>query len=406
MVPFSVDLAVAFRRGSARGERSHLFSMGIKRDQFMQEIGSSINASIAAHREAFEDRRRKAARPDNPENHPAFRISRDQSDPKSRWVNGTPEYSFGIGGLRKLFPAAHFIHLVRHPDLVVPSMLNFDRVSGVRLAETEEGGYERWQAYVTACLMAENAYGALKVCRIFHEDMVREPDSSLGRILDFIGEPFDPVCLEPLVKRINSSKVQAAELVRERTADSPARSEAHALWKTLRENPPRSEPQPHAAALMEEQFEERVEYVHDLDARCARARQAHLKLQKEFEDRTQWGMRLHKEVEEKGKRILQLQCEVAERTQWAMRLHKEFEEKDKRILQLQDELADRTKWAHDLSEEVARHDEVIFQLQKEFAERTKWALDLQAECDRKDALILELQKQPPPQESEEPSPDV
>ncbi|MEO7724865.1 MAG: sulfotransferase, partial [Chthoniobacterales bacterium] len=35
MAPFAVDLAVAFRRGSARGERSQLSSMGMERDHFM-----------------------------------------------------------------------------------------------------------------------------------------------------------------------------------------------------------------------------------------------------------------------------------------------------------------------------------------------------------------------------------
>ena len=192
MAPFAVDVAVAFRRGSARGERSQLSSMGIERDRFMRDIGASINASIVGHRGTFENRRRAQASPKNPENHPAFKISRGQSDPKSRWVNGTPEYSFGIAGLRKLFPAARFIHLVRDPDLVVPSMLNFDRVFGAKLAESEEEGYGRWLANVRACVLAEMPLAPAIVCRIFHEDLVREPEASIRRILDFIGSHSTP----------------------------------------------------------------------------------------------------------------------------------------------------------------------------------------------------------------------
>ena len=351
MAPFAVDVAVAFRRGSARGERSQLSSMGMERDQFLREMGACINASILGHRGTFEERRRERASPQNPENHPAFKISRGQSEPKSRWVNGTPEYSSGIGGLRKLFPAARFIHLVRHPDLVVPSMLNFDRIFGSKLAEKEEEAYARWMANVRACVLAENASGAGIVCRVFHEDLVREPEAAMRRILDFIDEPFEAVCLEPLGKRINSSNVDAAELKREVAADSKVIAEARALWKTLREIPAPNESLADAAALLEEQFERRVDYIHGLDAQCAQIRQAHQALQREFGDRTKW----------------------------ALRLRDEIEQKDQRILQLQSEVADRTKWALDLKEEVAQQDKVISQLQ--------------AECARKDALNPPRQRQ-------------
>ncbi len=339
--------------------------MGMERDHFMQEIGLSINASIVRHREAFEDRRRQRANPSNPENHPAFKISRDQSDPKSRWVNGTPEYSFGIGGLRKLFPAARFIHLVRHPDLVVPSMLNFDRVDGNRLVETEEEGYERWMAYVRASVIAEDALGAETVCRVFHQDLVKEPEAAMQQILDFLGEPAAAACLEPLQKRINSSNVAAEERKREQATESAKVAEAHDLWKLLRGTTVRAEALAEAAAAMEEQFENRVAYVYELDAHCAQTRQAHRKLQHEFD----------------------------ERTRWALRLKQEGETKDKRILEMQNELADRTKWALVLKDEVAHRDGLIRQLQKEFADRERWAQELESESARKDELILKLQGQ-------------
>jgi len=339
MAPFAVDVAVAYRRGSARGERSQLSAMGIERDRFMRDIGASINASIVGHRGAFEDRRRQQASPTKAENHPAFKISRGQSDPKWRWVNGTPEYSFGIAGLRKLFPGARFIHLVRHPDLVVPSMLNFDRVFGTKLAEKQEEGYGRWLANVRACGLAENAFGAAIVCRVFHEDLVREPDASIRRIVKFIEEPFDAVCLEPLEKRINSSDVDAEELKREVATDSAVIAEARVFWKTLRETPAPNEPLADAAALLEEQFERRVAYIHDLDAECGRIRQAHQTLQNEFEDRTQWALRMRDEIEQKDKRIHELQKEVADRAKWALDLKEEIAQKDAVIVQLRAECA-------------------------------------------------------------------
>ncbi len=127
-----------------------------------------------------------------------------------------------------------------------------------------------------------------------------------------------------LEKRINSSNIDAAELKREVAADSAVIAEARAFWKTLRETPAPNEPLADAAGLLEEQFERRVAYVHDLDAQCARTRRAHQKLQKEFDDRTKWALRLREEVEQKDKRILELQKEVADRTKWALDLKEEL----------------------------------------------------------------------------------
>src|SRR5262249_14262680 len=144
MAPLAVDLAVAFRRGSARGERSQLSSMGIERDQFIQNFGACINAFIVNQRRAFEERLMRLGDPKRAAENVAFKLSRDESDPKLRWVDGTPEYSLGIPALRKLFPAARFVHLVRHCDPVVLSMLNFERVAGTKLINSEQEGYEYW----------------------------------------------------------------------------------------------------------------------------------------------------------------------------------------------------------------------------------------------------------------------
>jgi hypothetical protein len=314
MAPFAIDVAVAFRRGSSRGERSQFSSMEMQRDQFMQNIGACINLSILGQRRAFEDRRAQQAKLGGSDDHAAFKIARDKSDPKSRWVNGTPEYSLGINGLRKLFPAAQFIHLVRNSEPVVASMLNFDRVAGIRLVETEEEGYRYWLACVRACVTAESAYGPDTVCRIFHEDLVQEPEMSIRRILDFLGEPFASSCLEPLAKRINSSRVVAGEAKPEPATDPDVIKEARELWKTLRQNPPPSAPLSEAAALVEEQFEHRVDYVHDLDAQYAKAQQAHQKLQREFVERTDWALHLSKENAEKSRQILELQKALSELT--------------------------------------------------------------------------------------------
>jgi Sulfotransferase family len=361
MMRFAVDVAVAFHRGSTRGERSQFFSMGICRDRLMRDLGTCINESIVGHRVAFEERRTRHARPGSPETHAAFKIARDKLDPKARWVNGTPEYSFGINGLRKLFPGARFIHLLRNCEDVVPSMVQFHRLAGIKLVANAQEGYELWMQFVRACVEAEEAYGPEVVCRLLHEDLVREPEKSIRRILEFIGEPFVGACLEPLVKRINSSGVTAEAIESHPPADPAVVHEARDLWNALRKAPPPTAPSPEAAARLEEEFERRVDYIYELDTQCARAQQVYRKLEKEF----------------------------AERTEWASRLDQEVAKKSAQILHLQEELSERTKWALGLDDEIARKDEYILKLQKELEERTEWAFQLQAEIERKGAPPLD-----------------
>src|SRR5207249_10868777 len=132
-----------------------------------------------------------------------------QSDSKSRWVDGTPEYSLHICGLRKLFPGALFIHIVRDVDSVVRSLLNFDRLGEGSLVANEQEAYNYWLRTVSSCLLAERAYGPRVVLRLRHSDLVNEPEAAFRSLLNFLGEPYTPECLEPLAQRINSSNVPA-----------------------------------------------------------------------------------------------------------------------------------------------------------------------------------------------------
>jgi len=74
----------------------------------------------------------------------SFVTEQSTSVPKARWVDGTPLYSFHICGLRKLFPGAQFIHIVRDVTSVVRSMLNFHPLAGVNLVANEQEAYDCW----------------------------------------------------------------------------------------------------------------------------------------------------------------------------------------------------------------------------------------------------------------------
>ena len=109
---------------------------------------------------------------------------------ETRWVDGTPEYSFHICGLRKLFPDASFIHIVRDVESVVRSMLNFHRATGIHLVPNGEEAYRYWLRTVNACLSAERAYGPNVVRRVRYADLIDSPESTMRSLLAFLEEPY------------------------------------------------------------------------------------------------------------------------------------------------------------------------------------------------------------------------
>jgi chemotaxis protein histidine kinase CheA len=367
MGDFAQQIAIAYRIGTARGERSQLSRLGVRSEDFFALFGQSINRLILDFRQNLEARvaeARALGRGERLVNPPSFQITRSNSDSKERWVVGTPEYSFSICALRKLFPNARFIHVVRHVDDAVSSMVHFERVAGTKLVSCAREGYEYWIRSVRACLAAEKAYGPTVVHRLFHHELTCEPQKALRAVLDFVGEEFSQNCVEPLAVPINSSRVTSRASEASDT-ESDIRSEARQLWQEVSETPAPKAPSPEAAEALERSFAIKVEYAFNLNSEHTTAQ----------------------------RRIEELQKELAEHRGWAIRSNQQLARRDERVLQLQEEVATRNEWARNLSQEIARMNRFIVQLQGEFAERSTWALELQAESASKDALILDLQAQ-------------
>src|SRR6266487_1060538 len=242
----AVNIEICYQIGAARGNRSLLSAMDIQRDEFFAHFGRGINALILKHRgdldrkrmiqgvqRRLKDRgfyccdvtgelnadttdairryqisnRLEASGQPNAETLCALEITVSESTAKTRWVDGTPEYSFHIYALRKLFPNAFFVHILRDVTSVVRSMLNFHRVAGIQLVANEEEAYRYWIRTVSACLMAERAYGPNVVHRVRYADFIDGPEPTMRSLLNFLEEPYTPKCLEPLELRINSSTV-------------------------------------------------------------------------------------------------------------------------------------------------------------------------------------------------------
>ena len=160
--------------------------MEIRADEGFAALGQSINDLILQHRKDLE-RNRETSRQLKID--PRWlEATSTLAGPKTRWVDGTPKYSLHICWLRKLFPAALFIHVVRDFQAVGRSMVNFHRVTGIHLVANEAEACRYWIRRVSACLMAKRAYGPNAVHRwrvLLHCQGNRTFDSQTANKLDY-----------------------------------------------------------------------------------------------------------------------------------------------------------------------------------------------------------------------------
>ena len=262
--PFAIAVGVHHLVDSARGERSQLSALGIGRDEFDQAVGDALNSLILRHRSHLEALGRAAGRRDPRQVNARFAVARDAGDPKSRWVDGTPESTMYVCGLRRLFPTAKFVHIVRDVREVAASMLGFRLDDGSPLVDGAEQACAYWLQATQACLLAQRALGSETVHRLCHADLVERPEAALREALEFLGEEYSPACLEPLAERINSSgDVDAVPLD---PAASPTIREALALSARLREGGIAVQPVAAARALFEDEFDRQVREARDLRA--------------------------------------------------------------------------------------------------------------------------------------------
>jgi len=247
MGEFAVNIASSYQIGTARDNRTILSAMDISRDEFFANFGQTINDLILAHRKALERKRDLEG---------TLKRKHSTSEQKARWVDGTPEYSLHIHGLRKLFPSALFIHIVRDVESVVRSMLNFHRVAGTQLVANEEEAYKYWLRMVNACLKAEQAYGPRVIYRLQYSALIDNPEAAIRSLLDFVGEPYSAKCLEPLAQRINSSNVPVDFKSEDPATDPKIVEAARRLYAEIQQTPQPAEGSPAVADQLEAAFQE------------------------------------------------------------------------------------------------------------------------------------------------------
>lgn len=265
MGEFAISVAIAHQTGAARGDYSILSAMEIGNDELFATFGQSINHLILSHRKDLQKKRETRSKELKIDAR-WLEATSTSAGPKERWVDGTPEYSFYICGLRKLFPNALFVHIFRDVHTVVRSMLNFHRVAGIQLVPNEQEAYRYWLRTVSACVEAERAYGPNVVYRIRYEDLINNAELAMRSLFTFLKEPYTAKCLEPLAERINSSEVPPDFKSDDPGTDPTIVEAAQRLSVELENSPQPTESSQAAADKMENAFSKRVEYVATLDS--------------------------------------------------------------------------------------------------------------------------------------------
>lgn len=109
---------------------------------------------------------------------------------KARWGDKTPFYTQDVDILRRIFPEAKIIHLVRDGRDVVASQKSIEWMSGnvPKLARD-------WAWKVTLLHKVGNCLGA-DYLEVRYEDLVQAPETVLREICSFLGEAYEPEMLE------------------------------------------------------------------------------------------------------------------------------------------------------------------------------------------------------------------
>src|SRR5439155_13960290 len=68
----------------------------------------------------------------------------------------------------------------------------------LRAKVSQREAVERWTATVGGCLEAQRRLGSERMLTVSYADLVADPEATLRRCLEFVGEPFTPECLRPL----------------------------------------------------------------------------------------------------------------------------------------------------------------------------------------------------------------
>jgi tetratricopeptide (TPR) repeat protein len=116
--------------------------------------------------------------------------------PGARWfTDKMPLNETHLGLIALLFPASPILHLIRHPLDVVLSVFSNQLTHGFCCAYDLETA-ARHYALIAELIAHYRTEMPMRYLPVRYEHIVEDQEGSIRRMLDFIGEAFDPACVD------------------------------------------------------------------------------------------------------------------------------------------------------------------------------------------------------------------
>lgn len=155
--------------------RRDMRNFGLDRDEMVERIvaeGSTIGSAIGTVLRAYADQFGKV-----------------------RWGDKRPEYRSHVWALRRLFPDAQFVHLVRDGRDCVASLKRMPWWN--KKGKTSYQAIQTWVEAIDSAQQARRQLPSGAFYELQYEPLVSEPQKQLVGLCEFLGEPFDEAMLSP-----------------------------------------------------------------------------------------------------------------------------------------------------------------------------------------------------------------
>jgi hypothetical protein len=145
-------------------------------------------------------------------------------DDKPRWGEKTPQYVLDLPAMRRIFPGAQVIHIIRDPCAVTASLLA--RPWG---PATARGVAQEWRRCVLAGRRDGRPLGADGYHELRYEALVAHPEPVLRALCAFLGERYEPQMLRPSRMTVQHGRAPTWKSVEAKTRIVPGEQARDAL---------------------------------------------------------------------------------------------------------------------------------------------------------------------------------
>ena len=141
----------------------------------------------------------------------AFLSGEAEAHGKTIWGDSSPQDILYMDVLKRWYPTAKFVGVVRDPRAFLASYKNYVRKGSVRYQNRFNPLTNSllWRSYMNALLKAGNSPLAADLILLKYEDLVTDPEKHVRGLCDFLGLDFHPGMLA--IQRANSSYLQVQE---------------------------------------------------------------------------------------------------------------------------------------------------------------------------------------------------